>query len=405
VQNDQIREKLVQQNCLQSLVEYEKKSPNNELPLEIIYALVFTAMGKEELKKEQYKDFIDHVKQLHHSGKEAVRQAAQGIMWKAEIEDEFKNDSERPPLAAPQVTWGFGAMPTPTDGTYQIHSYAAMPVPRKYDIMISYCWANKPLCRLIYERFQQDRYFVWFDENEMHGSICERMAEGIEKSDFILICMSSGYKKSLNCQAEAEYAFKREKKIVPLMVEPKYKADGWLGLIVGSKLYVKFAEKQDDEFEQAYQSLLGQLQRNGLPVLEPLVDIANSSIELDLTQDQSWSVSRVNTKVKSSPVDIENTAMTSAPTQGYRDIERVISWSEHNVVEFLVDNNLKSLLPALRGIQGDGLLELYRLYERSPDCLYKMFNSNEQKVSMGIFFEFIAAFRKFYVISEQCVYF
>jgi hypothetical protein len=103
-------------------------------------------------------------------------------------------------------------------------------------------------------------------------------------------------------------------------------------------------------------------------------------------------------------VDIENTAMTSAPTQGYRDIERVISWSEHNVVEFLVDNNLKSLLPALRGIQGEGLLELYRLYERSPDSLYKIFNSNEQKVSMGIFFEFIAAFRKFYVISEQCVY-
>jgi hypothetical protein len=404
VQNNQIREKLVEQNALLSLVQYEKKSPNNELPLEIIYALVFTAMGKEELKKEQYKDFIDHVKQLHHSGKEAVRQAAQGITWKHEIEDELKKNSERLPLPPPRVNWTDIPMVAPTTDPYQINPYMATPIPKKYDVMISYCWANKPLCRLISERFQRDCYFVWFDENEMHGSICERMAEGIEKSDFILVCMSSGYKKSLNCQAEAEYAFERQKKIVPLIVERKYKADGWLGLIAGSKMCIKFAEKQDGEFEQAYQALLGQLHRNGPPSLEPLVNIDGSAIELDQKHDQSSPVSPIDTKVKSSSIDIKDIATIDTPAQNYRDIEQLIFWGEHNVVEFLVGNNLKSLLPVLRGIQGEGLVELYRLYERSPDSLYKIFNSNEQKMSLGIFFEFIAVLRKFYVISEQCVY-
>ncbi|CAF5196558.1 unnamed protein product, partial [Rotaria sp. Silwood1] len=82
---------------------------------------------------------------------------------------------------------------------------------------------------------------------EMRGSIIECMAEAIEQSRFVLICMSSNYKKSTNCKAEAEYAFNRKSKIIPLIVEPQYKADGWLGFLAGSKIYVDFADKEGEE--------------------------------------------------------------------------------------------------------------------------------------------------------------
>jgi len=39
---------------------------------------------------------------------------------------------------------------------------------------------------------------------------------------------------------EAEYAYSSKKTIVPLKVEPKYKPDGWLGALIGNKLYFDF---------------------------------------------------------------------------------------------------------------------------------------------------------------------
>jgi male-specific lethal 1 len=43
--------------------------------------------------------------------------------------------------------------------------------------------------------------------------------------------------------SEAEYAFQLKKKIIPLKMEGNYKADGWLGLIIGAKLFYDFSGK------------------------------------------------------------------------------------------------------------------------------------------------------------------
>ena len=39
---------------------------------------------------------------------------------------------------------------------------------------------------------------------------------------------------------EAEYAYQRRKRMIPLMMEPGYSPDGWLGIILGSKLWMDF---------------------------------------------------------------------------------------------------------------------------------------------------------------------
>ncbi len=62
----------------------------------------------------------------------------------------------------------------------------------EYDIMISYQHEDKDMCEQIYSRLtKQNKFRVWFDQENMYGSIMTRMAEGIEKSEFVLICMSS----------------------------------------------------------------------------------------------------------------------------------------------------------------------------------------------------------------------
>jgi len=39
---------------------------------------------------------------------------------------------------------------------------------------------------------------------------------------------------------EAEYAYQKGKRIIPLKMEQNYSADGWLGIILGTKLYYEF---------------------------------------------------------------------------------------------------------------------------------------------------------------------
>jgi hypothetical protein len=52
--------------------------------------------------------------------------------------------------------------------------------------------------------------------------------------------ISRAYKESTNCRMEAQYAHQREKDMVPLMVEEGYRADGWLGMLLGTRLYYVF---------------------------------------------------------------------------------------------------------------------------------------------------------------------
>jgi len=57
--------------------------------------------------------------------------------------------------------------------------------------------------------------------------------------------VSQRYKESLCCRSEADYTFKLGKDIIPLMMQRNYVADGWLGILVGTKLWIDLQSKQD----------------------------------------------------------------------------------------------------------------------------------------------------------------
>ncbi len=71
------------------------------------------------------------------------------------------------------------------------------------------------------------------------------------------MCMSETYKQSANCQSEAEYAFKRKKHIIPIKMKGDYIADGWLGFILGTRIYIDFAKH---DFEKAIILLHNEIQ-------------------------------------------------------------------------------------------------------------------------------------------------
>jgi hypothetical protein len=62
----------------------------------------------------------------------------------------------------------------------------------------------------------------------------------VEDAAAMVYGISRAYKESANCRLEAQYAYQREKEMVPLMMEEGYRADGWLGMLLGVRLWYGF---------------------------------------------------------------------------------------------------------------------------------------------------------------------
>ena len=83
-------------------------------------------------------------------------------------------------------------------------------------------------------------YSVWIDIEKMQGSTVEAMSEAVEDAAVVCYGISQAYKESTNCRMEAQYAHQQEKDMVPLMVEEGYSPKGWLGMILGVRLWYGF---------------------------------------------------------------------------------------------------------------------------------------------------------------------
>jgi hypothetical protein len=76
---------------------------------------------------------------------------------------------------------------------------------QQYDVMISYQWDSKDMCLRINESLKAHGYKVWIDEEQMHSDINDRMAEGVENSRCVLLCVTKKYKESKNCQMVRQF--------------------------------------------------------------------------------------------------------------------------------------------------------------------------------------------------------
>lgn len=116
-------------------------------------------------------------------------------------------------------------------------------------IMISYNHDVKQTSKQIKDRLATDGYNVWIDFENMHGNLLDAMSDAIENSSVFVMCLTEKYKDSPSCRLECEYAYQRKKTIIPILLQPNYKPDGWLGIVVGNKLYINYTKKP---FDTAY---------------------------------------------------------------------------------------------------------------------------------------------------------
>ncbi|CAH8542932.1 unnamed protein product [Heterobilharzia americana] len=122
-------------------------------------------------------------------------------------------------------------------------------------ILVSYSHREKDVAKRLVELLQEKGYKVWVDYKDMlyETDIMEGMAKAVENSFVVCILYSQSYKESLNTKCEAQYAYHEKKPLIFLRVERGYVPNGWLGFMMGTRLYIDISGKYP--FEEKFTDL------------------------------------------------------------------------------------------------------------------------------------------------------
>jgi hypothetical protein len=110
-------------------------------------------------------------------------------------------------------------------------------------VMISYNTGSRGLCLQVKSELEASGYKVWMDVQDIHGSSLDAMAKAVEGACAVLMCVTEKYRESINCQSEAQCAFRCRKPIVPCIMQKGCEnMTGWLDMIMGDKIFCIFCE-------------------------------------------------------------------------------------------------------------------------------------------------------------------
>ncbi|XP_052271259.1 uncharacterized protein LOC127871976 isoform X2 [Dreissena polymorpha] len=360
-QNDANKTLLVKLGALKLLVILGKKGNEDEQyeSVQAVWVLCFDKNNQEMVAKDENLGVVELLFDLKKSPSARIRQTCNGALWtlrdalassklqKYRIFAENVVVAEK--LDAGISTKAEEKKETDTEETDDHRGH----------IMISYQWDNQQLLKVIRDKLQENNYKVWMDIDEMRGSTLEAMASAVENAELVLLCMSQKYKTSPNCRAEAEYAFKKNKEILPLKMERGYDPDGWLGIICGTKMFYEFSGKY--KFEDKLKELLRALARNW----------NKKGPQLELSIQPKFSQ-----KVYTQPtVAFDHVDSASAPSASSRiivsmkTIDAVRKWTDSEFKTWIDKNGLKSVLPS--NINTDDIALLLQMRMESPDFFYR----------------------------------
>jgi len=226
----------------------------------------------------------------------------------------------------------------------------------------------------------------------------QAMADAVENSEFVILCMSDSYKRSVYCQAEAEYAFNCKRRLLPLIVRQEYRPDGWLGLLLGSRIYVDFGRF---EFKKACELLLNEttLQKKsqlngGQTSGHTLNGGAIDPIKSVSTDDTASLPPSEITTVKQS--GFPNGYMNRNTEQSTYHSNSVNQWTRKDVLDFLFDLKLYLMMPLCESMNGHGFYKFFRMCHAEPSHFYVQLNEelrsqfNGLYLPIGIFTQFLS---------------
>lgn len=320
--NDNNKEILGSEGAISVLTSILKTSNDDEeraSAAKALWMLAFKDSNKVIIREGD--GIMEILRTLQHSQNAEVQKAAAGALW----EIEGKTAREK------------------TDQTKQGSGN---------HVMISYQWDAQEVLVQVKNQLQASGYRVWMDLEQMGGSTLEAMAKAVEQAAVVLICVSQRYKESPNCRSEAEYAYQLRKDIIPLMMQKNYKADGWLGMLLGTKLWIDFQSKH--------------IVDSGVTKL--IRELAGRGKDVDHTDGLPAAVIRAT----------EATTLTKQPSG-----PDVAGWTNEDVKKWLREIGLADVCDKdMAEFTGKILIELQELRGECPDYFYKCLEHTLQLKNM-----------------------
>ncbi|CAF1477773.1 unnamed protein product, partial [Rotaria sordida] len=360
IQNEEVKSQVILEDGVSILTTCASDPQFNiisvQLPsLEILWSTVFNLTAAYLLRDN--KAFIDYITALSKSKDNVLMPVAKGVKW--QLDRLHKKDKEKKQAAIPVKVNIYG-VPVDKYGE-QIadkKSESKTEIIFTHDLMISYCHKDKTLCHNIYKHLQsQLQCQIWIDIEEMHGSVAECMAEAIDRSRVMLICYSHAYKESAACRSEATYAHDLKRTIIPVRMDNKYRANGWLKMILGDRLYVDFGKY---EFDKAYGDLIQQLRLCDRKFKDLINNESKRPSEIRTTTDNDKPKAAKDTDKKPEtsetskrrPISAATTVSartshcieTSAPRSEQEPLEKL---TKDNIDDFFHKNSIEIMLPVL----------------------------------------------------------
>ncbi|XP_060568089.1 uncharacterized protein LOC132726752 [Ruditapes philippinarum] len=218
--------------------------------------------------------------------------------------------------------------------------------------MISYQWDSQAVMMKVKDRLRQAGYKVWMDIEHMTGSTLEAMALAVEKAAVVLVCMSQKYKDSPNCRTEAEYVYRLRKDFVPLRLQREYIPDGWLGILVGTRLY--FDIYSEDQLDVQVPRLVKELRDRGK--ISPTLDQPDHS-RLPIVPQRM-------------------TSREAVPILHHPASPTVSSWTPIDVKHWLTSIGLCDFVQNFDDIDGLLILELQKIQESAPEYFHTILRND-----------------------------
>ncbi|CAF1341346.1 unnamed protein product [Rotaria magnacalcarata] len=361
MQHEEFKNEFVRQGGLDILIPFVRDGDPEiqsdkqlEDAIKILWSCTFNNPAALNTIKQNEK-LMTRVNDLLEKSKEnentTLEKAAEGLIWKVEKEEKFIEER------AAQAEKKKQEKKRKAEETGVAEEEEEEEEEQKYDLMISYCWAESELAHRIFGHLSEKLgYKIWIDIEQMHGSTIEAMANAVDGAEFILMCMSESYKRSANCKSEAEYAFNRKKHIVPIKMKKEYVPDGWLGFILGTRLYIDFGTY---EFEQAMKLLDSEIQLQKKKRKEAKL-FPRQEATVITTSDEN------RDNVKEEKISCKDSSKMKSD---------IFDWTEKNVRDFLRKHKLTAMIPLCNRINGEELNELYSMCKTNSSTMYRSLKS------------------------------
>ncbi|XP_041468797.1 uncharacterized protein LOC121418766 [Lytechinus variegatus] len=300
-----------------------------------IWQLAFVDENKEKIRQDQ--QIIKSLMFLKNSENAAIRDACTGALW--EIYDTkvplgVHNDKSERSLSS---------------STISINSESP-------HIMISYQWDSQQRMIEVRDLLQKAGFNVWMDIDKMAGDILGAMAQAVERSALVLVCMTQKYFESHNGRTEATYAYKLKKPIIPLQLEEGYEGEGWLGALVGTLLYYKMYS--NEVIPESFPALIKEIGDRGK--MPKKVSVRQNGIEPQKSM------------ITTSPPPRPEAPVLPAKSYSKGSMSSVISkWSKEQVAVWLESNNIHRLHSTLNNLNGEQLVQMRKQLARAPEFFHK----------------------------------